>query len=283
LRAASLGVQATSVIRAQETIPVLLRWQGADIQHPDRVGELPIPTPDGNWIPLRLLADIESTGVAASITRLNGQRQITLLAEAEGNLIAVARSVQIQLDQMKDQMKLPDGYSARVTGQYPVLMQTLAGFAFTALAAIALIYLIMVLQFASWRQPLAILAVIPIALAGGLIAVVLTGHGIDASIGMGALTLIGIAVNNGIVLVDYANRQVQADLSQTHAWQQAIRIRLRPIMMTAATTMASLFPIAIGIGGASEIFQPFSFMVIGGLLASMVGTLILLPALLARE
>jgi len=294
LRAAGFGVQATTVIRAQETIPVLLRWQGVSMAHPEDVGSLPVPTPDGAWVALNRVADIESTGVAAAVTRLNGQRQITLLAEAEGNLISIAASIQNKLDQLKlgqlkldqnklDQRKWPAGYSAAVSGQYPVLIHTLIEFAFTALAAIALIYLIMVLQFASWQQPLAILAVIPVALAGGLIAVAMSGHGMDASIGMGALTLIGIAVNNGIVLVDYANRQIRTGMSETEAWRQAIHVRLRPIMMTAATTIASLLPIALGLGGASEIFQPFSFMVIGGLLTGMAATLLLLPVLLSKN
>jgi len=279
LRAAGFGVQATTVIRAQETIPVLLRWQDASIEHPETVGSLPVPTPDGGWVALNRLADIESAGIIASVTRLNGQRQITLLAETDGNLISVARSIQKKLDQLK----LPTGYSAAVSGQYPVFIHTLIEFAFTALAAIVLIYLIMVLQFASWKQPLAILAVIPVALAGGLIAVSIAGYGIDVSIGMGALTLIGIAVNNGIVLVDYANRQLRAGVTETHIWQQAIHIRLRPIMMTAATTIASLLPIALGFGGGSEIFQPFSFMVTGGLLAGMAATLLLLPVLLSES
>jgi len=279
LRAAGFGVQATTVIRAQETIPVLLRWQGVNMAHPEDVGSLPVPTPDGGWVALNRVADIESTGVAAAVTRLNGQRQITLLAEAEGNLISIATSIQKKLDQLK----WPAGYSAAVSGQYPVLIHTLIEFIFTALAAIALIYLIMVLQFASWQQPLAILAVIPVALAGGLIAVATSGHGMDASIGMGALTLIGIAVNNGIVLVDYANRQIRTGMNETEAWRQAIHVRLRPIMMTAATTIASLLPIALGLGGASEIFQPFSFMVIGGLLTGMAATLLLLPVLLSKN
>ncbi len=279
LQAAGLGVRATSVIQNQAHIPVLLRWQGSGFQHRGDVGRLPVSTPDGQWIPLKRLTDIESAGVPASVTRLNGQRQITLLAEAEGNIIAVAHSVQRKLNRMN----LPAGYSASVSGQYPVVIHTLLEFALTGLAAVVLIYLIMVLQFASWRQPLAILAVIPLALAGGLIAVSVTGYGVDVSIGMGALTLIGIAVNNGIVLVDFANRRMHAGLTAADAWRQAIRIRLRPIMMTAATTIASLLPIAFGLGGSSEIFRPFSCMVIGGLLAAMMGTLIVLPALLLER
>ncbi len=279
LRAAGLGVQATLVMRGQETIPVLLRWSGASIKQPESVALLPIATPDGGWIPLGQIADIDHVPVAASITRLNGERQVTLLAEAEGNLVEVANEIQHKLDQLT----MPEGYSARVSGQYLVLMHTLGEFAFTALAAIALIYIIMVLQFGSWRQPVIILTVIPLTLAGGLIAVSFTGHGLDASIGMGALTLIGIAINNGIVLVDYANRQLRAGMSVMQAWRQAVHVRLRPVLMTAATTIASLLPLAFGIGEASEIFRPFAFMVIGGLLAATASTLILLPMLLIHR
>lgn len=279
VRAAGIGVQATQVIRAQENVPILLQWQGTKIRHPDEVGQLPVPTPNGGWIPLQKLADIESSAVAATVTRLNGQRQITLLAEAEGNLLSIARRIQSQLDQLD----LPKGYSASVSGQYPVLMHTVFEFGLTAVAAIGLIYLIMVLQFGSWRQPLAILVAIPVALAGGMIAVESFGLGIDTSIGMGALTLIGIAVNNGIVLVDFANRGLTVGLSPMDAWKQAVHVRLRPVVMTAATTIASLLPIAVGLGGASEIFRPFAVMVIGGLLAAMAGTLILLPVLLVER
>ena len=279
LLAAGIGVQATRVLRAQENIPVLLHWSGVHMKQPESIAALPVPTPDGGWIPLSRIADISATGVASSITRLNGERQVTLLAEADGNLIEVAGAIQNKLDKLT----LPEGYSARVSGQYPVLIHTLESFIFTALAAIALIYMIMVLQFHSWRQPLTILAVIPLTLAGGLIAVSMSGHGIDASIGMGALTLIGIAVNNGIVLVDYANRQIKVGVAATEAWQQAVRIRLRPVLMTTATTAASLLPIALGIGGASEIFQPFSLMVIGGLIAGMATTLLVLPILQVKD
>ncbi len=278
LRAAGFGLQATRVVRAQETIPVLLRWPGDAMDKPERVAALPVPTPDGGWVPLGRIAEIAPAAVPASISRVNGERQITLLAEAEGDLLAVADSVQRQLNQMQ----WPAGYSARVSGQYPLVMQMIERFVWIALAAVALIYLIMVLQFGSWRQPLAVLAVIPVTLAGGLLAVAWGSHSIDASIGMGALTLIGVAVNNGIVLVDYANRQMRAGMDRAAAWQQAVHVRFRPVVMTSATTIASLLPITFGIGGASAIFQPFAAMVIGGLIAGTLATLLLLPMLQER-
>jgi len=279
LRAAGLGVEATRLIHTKEEIPVLLRWSGVDIKQPESIASLPVATPDGSWIPLSRVSEITSAAVASSITRLNGERQITLLAESEGNLLEVANTIQAKLNQLK----LPVGYSARVSGQYPVMMHTLGEFIFTALAAIALIYMIMVLQFASWRQPLVILAAIPLTLAGGLITVSISGHAIDASIAMGALTLIGIAVNNGIVLVDYANRQIRTGIDSTHAWQQAIHVRLRPVLMTTTTTAASLLPIAVGVGGASTIFKPFALMIIGGLIVGIAATLLLLPLFQADD
>jgi len=276
IRAAGLGLQVNQVQQNQERIAVLLRWQGEPLRLPEEVGQLPILTSTGGWLSLKKLATIESQAVAASIERLNGQRQITLLAEPEGDVIAIASAVQQQLDQLK----LPAGYSARVSGQYPLLIEMVLEFLLTALVAVGLIYLIMVLQFASWWQPLAILSAIPVTLAGGLILVNLSGHALDLSIGMGALTLIGIAINNGIVLVDFANQRLRSGGDVAQAWQEAIEVRLRPILMTAMTTIASLLPMALGVGGASELFQPFSLMVSGGLLSALLATLLLLPVLL---
>jgi len=278
VRAAGLGVKAGTVVREQESFPILLQWQKTKIKHPEDIGRLPLAVPDGGWVQLSRVADIRPSAVASTITRLNGQRQLTLLAEAEGNMLSIAGDLQAQLDRMS----WPEGYSARVSGQYRVLLQSLAEFMAAALAAVALIYLIMVLQFGSWRQPLAILATIPVTLSGGMIAVEIFGLGTDVSTAMGALTLIGIAVNNGIVLVDFANRSLAEGLSMMKAWKQAVHVRLRPVVMTAATTIAALLPVALGIGGASDIFRPFAVMVIGGLFASVAGTLILLPNFLGE-
>jgi len=278
LRAAGLGVQATTVVHQQENIPVLLHWKHESMQHPDQIADIPIVTAKGGWVPLKRVAKIEMTSIASSVTRLNGQRQMTLLAEADGNLMTVASDVQTALNQMT----LPKGYSAVVSGQYPVIMATIKHFAVTALLAVALIYMLMVLQLGSWKQPLAILTAIPISLAGGLIAVLLTGHGLDASIAMGALTLIGIAVNNGLVLINEANRHISLGMQSMAAWQEAITLRLRPILMTVVITIVSLLPILAGIGGASEIFQPFAWMVLGGLITGLVGSLMILPLLLAQ-
>lgn len=279
VRAAGLGLEVTQVIHGQESIPVLLRWQGIDLQYPDKIANLPVPLNHGGWVPLNKVADIVPAAVASNLTRLNGQQEITLLAEADGDLLSIARQVEEQLARLN----MPAGYSATVSGQYQVLMDTAAQFLWVALAAILLIYLIMVMQFSSWLQPLAILAAIPIALAGGLICLRFAGQSLDVSAGMAALTLIGIAVNNGIVLLDFVNRSTQQGLSSVMAWQQAINTRIRPVLLTAITTIASLLPLAIGLGGASEIFKPFAVTVIGGLITATFGSFIFLPVLLMSQ
>ena len=154
-------------------------------------------------------------------------------------------------------------------------------FALVGLAAIMMIYLIMAMQFRSFFQPLIILVTIPAGLVGAIVLLSITQVRLDISVGMGALTLIGIAVNNAIVLLDYANRQVSAGQTIVDSLHSAVSIRLRPILMTATTTIFALIPVAVNPAVGSRIFQPFAITVIGGLLSSTVATLILVPVLRA--
>jgi len=137
----------------------------------------------------------------------------------------------------------------------------------------------MAMQFRSFLQPLIILVTVPVALVGAIVLLAVTRVGIDVSVGMGGLTLVGIAVNNAIVLLDYANRQAAAGGTLADAVRSAASVRLRPILMTAATTIFALIPVAVDPAVGSRIFQPFAVTVIGGLLSSTAATLILVPAL----
>jgi len=120
---------------------------------------------------------------------------------------------------------------------------------------------------------------IPVALVGAIVLLAVTQVGLDVSVGMGALTLVGIAVNNAIVLLDYTNQQISAGHTISDALQEAASIRLRPILMTAITTIFALIPVAVNPAVGSRIFQPFAITVIGGLLSATVATLVLVPVL----
>ena len=275
VQAARFGVKATTIIRQRQQVQVLVRF-GTDTDATlEWLEGLDIPTATGLAVPLRQVAQVSISHLPAAVTRLNGQREITLLAEVDGSIPAAVD----RLRQKFTALSLPAGYSIAFTGQYQVLKRTLLDFALVALAAIMLIYLIMAMQFHSWRQPLIVLVTVPLALVGGIVLLAITRVGVDISAGMGALTLIGIAVNNAIVLLDYTNRRMSEGLSVREALESAVSVRLRPIVMTASTTIFALVPVAVNPAVGSRIFQPFAITVIGGLLSSFLATMILVPVL----
>jgi hydrophobic/amphiphilic exporter-1 (mainly G- bacteria), HAE1 family len=275
IRAARFGVPATTIVRQRQQVQVLVRTDAAAAATLDGLTGLLIPTPSGQVVPLRQVAQVRIEHLAAAVTRLNGQREVTLLAEVDGSIPAAVE----RLRRKFSAISLPEGYSIAFTGQYQVLRRTVQDFVLIGLAAVLLIFLIMAMQFRSWLQPLIVLVTIPIALVGAIVLLAITRAGLDISVGMGALTLVGIAVNNAIVLLDYANRQVAAGQEVADALQAAVSVRLRPIVMTAATTIFAMLPVALNPAVGSRIFQPFAITVIGGLLSATAATLVLVPVL----
>ncbi len=306
LSAARFGVEATEIIRQKEQISVLVKMDTGtckgpgtckgidaidqlpgkhslppDSQQSFNIGtirNLPIQTMDGKWIPLERVAEITISHAPAAITRLNGQREITLLAEVDGSIPSVVKD----LSKKFKSVKLPKGYSIDFTGQYHVLIETALEMIFAVLAAMVLIYLIMAMQFRSWIQPLVILMTIPMSIACALIGLAVTGHGIDISAGMGTVTLVGIAVNNAIVLIDFANRERFAGKNTNNALLSAASVRLRPILLTSLTTIAALLPAAIGTTVGSNLFQSFAITIISGLAGGIIVTLIVIPSVMAE-
>ncbi|RJQ39488.1 MAG: efflux RND transporter permease subunit [Anaerolineaceae bacterium] len=275
IQAGRFGVQATTILHQRQQVQVLVKCKVSSDSTIDWLRDLTIPTPSGQTVPLERVADIQTSHLPAAVTRLNGEREITILAEVDGSISAAVS----QLQESFSSISLPDGYSIAFTGQYQVLQRTIMDFVLIGLAAVILIYLIMAMQFHSFLQPLIILVTIPVALVGAIVLLAITQVGLDVSVGMGALTLIGIAVNNAIVLLDYTNQKISTGHTISGALLEAASIRLRPILMTAITTIFALIPVAVNPAVGSRIFQPFAITVIGGLLSSTVATLVLVPVL----
>jgi CzcA family heavy metal efflux pump len=275
IQAGRFGVQATTIVRQRQQVQVLVKNNTPSNATLHWLKGLAIATPSGQTVPLERVADIRTVHLPAAITRLNGQREITVLAEVNGSIPAAVN----RLRQKFSAIPLPSGYSIAFTGQYQVMKRTVMDFALVGLAAVMLINLIMAMQFRSFLQPLIILVTVPEALVGAVVLLAVTQVGLDVSVGMGMLTLIGIAVNNAIVLLDHANQQVGAGQTISESLQSAASIRLRPILMTATTTIFALIPVAVNPAVGSRIFQPFAITVIGGLISSTVATLVLVPVL----
>ncbi len=277
IQAARFGVQATTIIRQQKQVQVWVKTESPSDTTLEWLEGLSISTPSGQTVPLGRVAGIHVTHMPAAVTRLNGQREVTVLAEVNGSIAAAVKRLRHEFSTVS----LPTGYSIAFTGQYQVMKRTVLDFVLVGLAAIMLIYLVMAVQFRSCLQPAIILVTVPFALVGAIVLLAITRVGLDVSVAMGALTLIGIAVNNAIVLLDYANRQLSAGQALHEALLTAASIRFRPILMTAATTIFALIPVAVNPAVGSRIFQPFAITVIGGLISSTVATLILVPTLRA--
>jgi CzcA family heavy metal efflux pump len=279
IQAARFGVLATTVLRQSQEVQVLVKTAAPLDMTVESLRQLALVTPSGQSVPLDRVARIEIARLPSAITHLNGRREITILAEVSGSVSAVAG----RLRQSLSAIQLPQGYSIAFTGQYQVIGRMIRDFILTAVVAVVLVYFIMAIEFGSWLQPLIILITIPTALVGAIVFLAITRVGIDVSVGMGILTLIGIAVNNAIVLLAYTNREAARGLTVPEALSSAAAVRLRPILMTATATIIALVPVAVNPAVGSRIFQPFAVTVIGGLLSATLATLILMPMLVSRR
>lgn len=231
----------------------------------------------GTAIPLSTIATVTQESTAPTITRADGQRQVTLTVTADdGRLDAVSAAI----TRATADTALPAGVTFVQAGS---LVQQDAAFGqlgIAMLAAIMLVLLVMVATFGTFREPLVLLVAIPFAATGAIGALLVTNTPLGLPALIGLLMLIGIVVTNAIVLIDLISRLRRTGVSVADAVEQGTRLRLRPILMTAAATVFALVPMALGLtGGGMFISQPLAVVVIGGLVSSTVLTLVLVPIL----
>ncbi|HEX9087232.1 MAG TPA: efflux RND transporter permease subunit, partial [Arthrobacter sp.] len=247
----------------------------------DAVRQTPLPTSAGP-VPLVSIASVEQVDVPVSITASNGQRTARVSVTPSGaNLGAVSTEVQARLKTVQ----LPPGVTAEIGGATTQQAESFAQLGLALLAAIAIVYVIMVATFKSLIQPLILLVSVPFAATGAIGLLLITGVPLGLPSLIGMLMLVGIVVTNAIVLIDLINqyrqpRNGEPGMSVADAITHGARQRLRPILMTALATVFALTPMALGLtGGGGFISQPLAIVVIGGLISSTALTLILVPVL----
>jgi HAE1 family hydrophobic/amphiphilic exporter-1 len=174
--------------------------------------------------------------------------------------------------------RLPQGFSVAFSGEFEEQQESFSQLLSGFLMSLVLVYMVMAAQFERLFEPFLIMAAVPFALVGVLATLLLTGTTLNVQSGLGAIVLVGVAVNNAIVLVDYALQLQQRGLPLLEALARAGQRRLRPILMTTLTTMLGLLPLALGIGEGAELQAPLARAIVGGLLTSTVGSLLLIPA-----
>lgn len=218
----------------------------------------------------------DSTGLE-NITRENNNRYITVTAgiKEDASMTMISREVE---DLFKD-YEAPEGYSVQIEGEMDSTMEYMADLLLMIVAAILFIYLIMVAQFQSLKLPFIVMFTIPLAFTGGLLGLFFTGQPISIIAMLGFLVLAGIVVNNGIVFIDCVNQLVEDGMEKIEAIQLTGKLRLRPILMTALTTILGLLSMALGIGDGAEMTQALGIVAIGGLVYSTILTLFFVPVL----
>ena len=250
---------------------------------PATVGDitnLEISTPLGAKIALTDVADIQEARGFESITRESQQRYLTVSAElAEGYNVG---KVSGEIERRLAELAVPDGYSVTMGGEQELLLISFRDLFLMMLLGIIFIYLVMVAQFQSLLSPFIVMFTIPLAFTGGFLGLLLARMPVSTPAALGLIILCGVVVNNAIVFVDYANKMLESGMSRRDAIMKAGADRLRPILMTALTTIIALSTTSVGMGQGAEMMQPVAVTAIGGLLYATVLTLVFIPVLYER-
>ncbi len=272
------GDVVSQVIANPLTIPVRVRYNLPLNPTLAQVAGVPIVTPSGGVQPLSRLATLQEAPPQSEINELNGRQYLGVTAQlGVSNLGAVVSGIRDRLQKVA----LPSGYTTQIAGAYALQNESFSQFALAIALSSTLVFLVMVFQFRSFFQPLAIIATIPLALFGAVLALFITRISLNVSSLMGVILLVGLVVKNGILLLEYASRRERLGEPVVESLVYAARVRLRPIVMTTLTALLGMLPLAFAFGSGSELLQPLAIAIIGGLSFSTFITLIIIPVIYA--
>ena len=269
------GEVVTRFRKEDRRIDVLIRVDEADRTGVDDLRRL-VVNPGSRQVPIRLgsIADIQVHEGPSEIRRIDQQRAVLISANVSGLDLGTATSF---IQQALEGTDVPSDVSFVIGGQNKEMETSLDSLRFALALAIFLVYIVMASQFESFIHPLVIMFTIPLALIGVIVVLFATGVPLSVVVFLGMIMLAGIVVNNAIVLVDYINQKRREGLDKIEAIVEAGRIRLRPILMTTATTVLGLLPMSLGLGDGAEIRTPMAITVVAGLISSTLLTLVIIP------
>ncbi len=274
------GNQVGTVLEGQKRFALQVRFGDSVRADLDRIGDLKIAGPpqgDGSprLIPLSQLASIEIEEGPAQISRENISRRITVEANVRGrdlaSFVAEAQGV------LRSELDLPSGWYIDWGGQFENLQEASKRLAVLVPIALLLIFVLLYTMFGTSRLALLIYLNVPLAISGGIVALVVRGYPFSISAGVGFIALSGIAVLNGVVLVSYIQEKRKTGMSPEEAAQHSARVRLRAVLMTVVTDAFGFLPMAVSSSAGAEVQRPLATVVIGGLVTSTFLTLFVLP------
>ncbi len=265
------GMRASEFVDFDRRIPIQVRLPDALRHDVETIGTLRV-----GGVPLSEVTLVERSTGPAEIRREGQGRVVSVLADVRsGGLDGAIRRVEEAIAASPP----PDGFRVDVGGENEEMRRSFRDLAFAFGLALVLVYMILAAQFESFVHPGTILAAVPLALVGALLALLATGEGLNTMSLIGMVILVGIVVNDSIVKVDFIVQARERGAALRDAIVEAGRVRLRPIVMTTATTVLGLTPMALGIGRGADLRAPIAIAVIGGLLVATLLTLIVVPVL----
>ena len=269
------GLKATVFEQGGETSDVRVRYAEPDRVRPDNVLRVPVRTTSGELVDLDSLARIEEATGPVQINRENRSRQVLVLANLES--FKPLNQAMSDLAAIEARLGLPPGVHTRFVGDVEMMEESFANINFSLLLAIVLIYMVLAAQFESLVHPFTVMLSLPLSVVGALGLLVLTGRTMSIFSMIGMIMLMGLVTKNAILLIDYTNLLRERGMSRTDAVLRAGPVRLRPILMTAFSTIAGMMPVALGLGSGAEARAPMGTAIVGGMLTSTVLTLVVVP------
>jgi cobalt-zinc-cadmium resistance protein CzcA len=271
------GSEVTTVIKDQlKEYPVVVRLSEERRNTPEQIAALLIDAPTGQKVPLGDIAAVRVQRGPATIKREDQVRRVQLTMNVEGRDVG---SVVADIERGLTNVKLPPGYFVSYGGGYERQQELSSQITAAFIVSALLVFLLLYLAFRSVWQALLVIATIPLALAGGFIALWLTGTTLNVSSMIGLLAHFGLSVQKGLILVEYVNQLRGEGRGLREALYTGAHTRMRPVLMTAASAGLGVMPIAVGWGAGAELQQPMAIALIGGLITSTILTLVALPAL----
>ncbi len=274
VRLAVLGSSATRLSSFGKEYDITVSADGSKIRDVNELLDLPLTTMKGSIVPLRAVAEVSLERAPSEIKRFDQQRVLEIKADVAGrNQSQVVAEVKNKLATLN----LPSDYFITYGGQSKAIADSFKSLLTALVIAIFLVYVVMGTQFNSFLHPFTIAMTIPLALIGVFLGLFIFGAALSMNALLGTIMLVGIVVNNGILLIDFILQLRARGMSKDEAILEAGTLRLRPILITSLTTIFGMIPIALGLGEGGEALQPLGAVVVGGLTTSTFLTLIVIP------
>ena len=268
------GTTVTAVTIDNQQVDVVLKGSGEASKNLDALRSLPIPTPLGTTVPLSAVAEVNVVLAPQTIARSNQNRVISIT----GNTISGSSSdMGARITDLLEAYSLPAGYTAEVSGTYSELLDTFQDLALALIVAIGLVYFVLAAQFESFVLPIMVMLILPVSCTGALFALPVTGRELSMVSYVAIIILVGTVVNSSIILVEYIKIRREMGEDRVTAILNACPRRVRPVLMTALTTILAMIPMALQMGNSNELMGDMGVVMIFGMSISTAVTLLFTP------